>query len=225
LIEDRLDGGRAVDDLVGGNPGQRGSEHDSRHVAAGLRSAEADALQGFPDIRHVLDPDPVKLDVLSVGQVGRIPRVPRGDLTHGSQRRGGQQSAVDPDPQHEEGIFQLMGFQHRSTAAVDPGSTLGVQAPPAKTSAQIAGINPVEAGVAIDVLDAGSAVQAVVVLLHPLVGIQRFPMSHRPLTLTSCRVRPLASRAWGTRRTRRSRHDRVAGLISDSAGFGSFGPR
>ena len=65
----------AVDDLVGVNAGQRAAEHHARGVAAGLGGGQADRLERLPDGRDVLDPDPVQLDVLPVGDVGGVAAV------------------------------------------------------------------------------------------------------------------------------------------------------
>ena len=51
-----------------------GEPRITRGVAAGLGGGQADGLQPVPDLRHVLDPDPVQLDVLPVGDVGAVPR-------------------------------------------------------------------------------------------------------------------------------------------------------
>ena len=64
---------RAVDDLVGVDAGERAADDDARAVAAGLGRAETDRLEPFPDGGHVLDADPVQLDVLPVGDVGDVP--------------------------------------------------------------------------------------------------------------------------------------------------------
>ncbi len=155
---------------------------------------QPDAFESFPDVRDVFDADPVQLDVLAIGEIGRVAGVLRGDLADGAERSRGQQTPVDADPQHEERILQLVRLEHRGAAAVDAGRSLRVEAPPAKTPPQVARINAIEAGVAVDVLDPGPAVQTVVVLLHPLVRIQRLTVTHGPLTLAPAGVRPLAGR-------------------------------
>ena len=45
--------------LVLGDPGDRAAQHDPGAVAARLGGLQADRLQPAPDLRHVLDPDPV----------------------------------------------------------------------------------------------------------------------------------------------------------------------
>ena len=71
-VDDVVDRRGRVDDLVGGDAGHRRAEDDARAVAAGLGGGQADGLQPAPDLRHVLDPDPVQLDVLPVGDVGGV---------------------------------------------------------------------------------------------------------------------------------------------------------
>ena len=62
--------GRRVDDLVGRDAGERAAEDDARGVAARLGGLQADRLEAAPDLGHVLDADPVVLDVLPVADVG-----------------------------------------------------------------------------------------------------------------------------------------------------------
>ena len=126
LVEDRLHGRRSVDDLVGRDPGERRAQHHPGHVPAGLRRAQSDAFEGFPDVGDVFDADPVQLDVLAIGQIGCVTGVLRGDLADGAERSRGQQAPVDADPQHEERILQLVRFEHRGAAAVDAGRSLRV---------------------------------------------------------------------------------------------------
>ena len=206
------------------DPGQRRTEDHPRHVAAGFRRAQADAFERLPDVRDVLDADPVQLDVLPIGQIGGVPGVLRRDLADGAQGSRGQQPTVDPDPQHEERVFQLVRLEHRGTAAVDTGRTLRVQTPPAETAPQIARVDAVEAGVTVNVLDPRAAVQTVVVLLHPLVRVQRLPMTHRPLALTPPGVRALTGGARCTcRRALGAHHDGVD-LVDGDEGLGPSRP-
>ena len=168
-----------------GDAGHRRPEDHPRHVTAGLRGAQPDALDRLPDVRDVLDPHPVQLHVLPVGQVGGVPGVLGRHLADGAQRSGGQLPAVDPDPHHEVLVLELLRLQDRGAAAVDAGRALGVQPPPAHPAAQVARVDAVEAGVAVPVLDPLPHVQAVVVLLHPLVDVQRLPVPERPLALAT----------------------------------------
>ena len=69
---DLLERGGAVDDLVLGDAGDRRAEERPRRVAARLHGVEAGGVEPLPDRRHVLDPDPVVLDVLAVGDVGGV---------------------------------------------------------------------------------------------------------------------------------------------------------
>jgi hypothetical protein len=80
--DDLLDRRGAVDDLVGGDPGHRGTEDHAWGVPAGLGGRQSHGLEQSPDLRHVLDADPVQLDVLTVGDVGGVPPEARRDLGH-----------------------------------------------------------------------------------------------------------------------------------------------
>jgi hypothetical protein len=83
---------------------------------------------------HVLDPDPVQLDVLPVGDVGGVPGELRGDLRDHPQLLGRELAAVDADPQHEVLVVELVRLEDRGLAAVDAGAPLGVEAPPAQSA-------------------------------------------------------------------------------------------
>ncbi len=182
---DLVDGGRAVDDLVLGDTGHRGAEDDARGVAAGLGGGQADGLQLLPDRRDVLDPDPVVLDVLPVGQVGGVAAVLLGDLGDGAQLGDRQPAAVDPDPEHEVLGVELVRFQDRGLAAVDPFLALGVEPPPAHPAAQIGRVDRVEAPLGVDRLNTCPHIETVVVLLELLVGVQGGVVAHAPLALAA----------------------------------------
>ena len=123
------------------------------------------------------------------------------DLADDPQLLGGQGAAVDPDPQHEVLVVQLLRLQGGGLAAVDPGLALGVEAPPAEPAAQVAGVDGGEAAVGVDVLDPGPDVERVVVLLGLLVRVERLAVAERPLTLAAAcgrRGARAGARAWGS---------------------------
>ena len=99
----------------------------------------------------------------------------------------GQPPAVDADAEHEVAIFELFGLQDRRPAARDALGALGVEAVPAEPAAQVTGIDAVEAGVLVDVDDPLLDQQTVVVSFAALVGVQRFAVAQRPLTLSLAR--------------------------------------
>src|SRR6266542_3703339 len=76
-------------------------------------------------------------------------------------------------------------LQYGRAAAVDARLALRVQAPPAEPSPQVLRVDRGEAAARVDVLDPGPYVERVVVLLDPLVRIQRLPVSERPLALAA----------------------------------------
>jgi hypothetical protein len=184
-VHDLLKRGRGVDDLVGGDAGNRAAEHHARAVAAGLGRLQPDRLQFPPDGRHVLDADPVELDVLPVGDVGGVPGVPLRDVGDRAQLGEAQLAAVDADPQHEVLVLELVRLQDRGTPAVDASAALGVEPPPAEAAAQVGRVDRGEPAVGVDVLDARPHVERVVVLLRPLVRIERLPVPERPLPLAA----------------------------------------
>ena len=118
-------------------------------------------------------------------------------------------AAVDADPEHEELVLQLVRLQHGGAPAVDARLALGVEAPPAEPAAQVLRVDRGEAAVRVDGLDAGPDVERVVVLLDPLVGVERLAVAERPLTLTPWPARRsgrAGRRVLGTGRGAADRH-------------------
>ncbi len=186
---DLIDRRGTVDDLVGGDTGDRGAQHNPRAVAAGFGGGQPDGFELFPDRRHVLDPDPVILDVLPVGDVSGVAGVKPGDLADHSQLLGAQRATVDAHPHHEVRVVEFLGLQRAGAAAVDTGSALGVKPPPAKPAAQISRIDRIEASVSVDRLDPVPDVEPIVVFLGALVGVERLEMAQSPLALPTAGLR------------------------------------
>src|SRR5262249_37182768 len=78
---------------------------------------------------------------------------------------------------------------------------LGVEAEPTESAAQVLRVDAGEAAVRVHVLDAQPCVQAVVVTLHPLVGVKRFAVSERPLPFAAGAPRITGRRARTSRGT------------------------
>ena len=194
---------RGVDELGRVDPGQRAAEDHPRGVAACLHAGQAHRFQRFPDRRDVLDPDPVQLDVLPVGDVRGTPRVPAGDVGDGGQPGMIKLAAVDPDPHHEVAVVQLGRLQQRRLPAVDAGPPLGVQAPPAEPAAQVRRVDRVEAVPGVDVDDPLADIEPVVVALAFLVGVEGLAVAKGPLAL--------AALAAGAGRRRAARGSRCRG--------------
>src|SRR5699024_10272432 len=78
----------------GGDAGDGGAEADARDVAAGLGRLQTHGFEAAPDLGHVLDLDPVELDVLTVrdvsGAAGEVVR----DVRDRPQLFGGEFAAV-----------------------------------------------------------------------------------------------------------------------------------
>ncbi len=197
-LADRRDLRRGVDDLLRIQAGQRAAEDHSRRVPAGLGGAQPHRLQGVPDGGHVLDLDPVQLDVLPVGDVRGAAGVPAGDVSDRAQLPVVELAAVDPDPQHEVAVVEFLRLEHRGLAAIDAGPALGVQPVPAETAAQVGRVDGVEAVLGIDVEDPLPDVEPVVVPLVLLVLVQRLAVAEGPLALaplSSC-LGPGRGRDW-----------------------------
>ncbi|MDF9807549.1 hypothetical protein M2436_006096 [Streptomyces sp. HB372] len=213
---DLVDGGRAVDDLVLRDARDGRAEDRAGRVTAGLGGGQAHLFEPPPDLRHVLDADPVVLHVLPVGEVGGAARELLGDLPDHPQLLGGQPPAVDADAQHEVLVVQLLRLQHGRLAAVDAGLALGVQPPPAHASAQVVRVDGVEAALGVDRLNTCPYVETVVVLLELLVPVQGGVVAHGPLTLAAV-ASGLAAGRGGRRLFRGSGHDNTS--------FGTAGGR
>ena len=134
---------------------------------------------------HVLDADPVQLDVLPVGDVRGAAAELDGDVRDGAQLLQAQRAAVAAHPEHEVLVVQLVRLQRGGLAAVDAGLALRVEPPPAHTSAQVLGRDAREALAGVDVLDPLPDVERVVLLLEQLVAVQRFLLVERPLALST----------------------------------------
>ena len=180
---DLVDLRRGVDELVGRDAGDRRAEHDARHVAARLGRAEADALEAAPDLGHVLDADPVELDVLAVGEVGGVaPELGRDARDH-AELLGGQLPAVDAHAEHEVLVLELVRLEGRGPAAVDARLALRVEAPDPEASVQVGRVDRREPALRVDALDAVAHAQAVVDLLPLLVGVERLGAVDLPLSV------------------------------------------
>src|SRR3954464_5182808 len=151
----------------------------------------------------------MQLNVLPVRHVGYVAAELRRDRRNGAQLGVGHPPTRDPDPQHEVLVIELFRLEDRGLAAVDAGTALGVEPPPAEPAAQVGAINAREAPYRVDVLDPLAHVEAVVVLLRPLVGIERLEVAERPLALADSAARWTRGRH-GTGRPFRNRRTRTA---------------
>ena len=175
--------GGGVEQLVGRDAGQRAAEDDAGGVAAGLGGLQADRLEAAPDLGHVLDADPVVLDVLPVADVGGAAGEVVAEVGEHPQLGQGQRPAVEAHPQHEVLVGQLGVVELRGAPAVDAGLALGVQPPPAEPAAEVLRRDGGEALLAVDLLDPLADVEAAVLLLPRLVGVERLAAVERPLTV------------------------------------------
>ena len=107
LVLDLFDRRRRVDDLVLCHARYRGPHDHARHIAARIPRVQSDGLELLPDRRHILDADPVQLDILAVRQVRRGAAVVTGDLPHRARLVRGALSAVETHARHEELVLQL----------------------------------------------------------------------------------------------------------------------
>ncbi len=203
-----------VDDLVRGDAGDRGAEERAGRVAARLQWCQAGALEALPDRGDVLDPDPVVLDVLPVGDVGGVPGVLRGGLAEGAQLAGAEEGAVGADPHHEVLSSSSCSSEGGGLAAVEALLALGVEPHPAEAAAQVVPVDRVEPPDGVDVLDPVPHVEGVVLLLGLLVVVQRLAVAEGPLALATLGA-PVGARR---RRARGGGWRRSGGLGGECAG-------
>jgi hypothetical protein len=181
-VTDLLESRRPVDDLGGLDPCDGRPEDDARRVPAGLGGHQANRLEALPDRRDVLDPDPVELDVLPVGDVGGVATELLADLGHGPELFAGEGTTVHADPEHEVLVVELAGLQRGGLPAVDPRAALGVEPPPAHPATQVVAGDGREAVAGVVVENPLPDVEPVVGLLELLVVVQRRAVAVRPGT-------------------------------------------
>src|SRR5262249_2267059 len=107
------------------------------------------------------------------------------DAGHGAQLLGRELAARDPDSHHEERVLDLGVLQRSGLAASDPGTALGVQAPPAEPAAQVLRVDGLEALVRVAGEDPLTDVEPVIVFLEAFGRVQRLKLAKRPLALAT----------------------------------------
>ncbi|CAB4913183.1 unannotated protein [freshwater metagenome] len=192
-LDDLVDGRRRVENLVDRFTCQRGTEHHTGAVSACLGRLQADCLDSTPDLGDVLDLDPVKLDVLAIGEVRGVAAELLRDLSQSAQLLQIQCTGIAPDAHHEVLRLEQVDVVVTGEGAVVALFTLGVETPPAEPAAQIALVDAVETLLRVDVLDAGAHVERVVVLLGLLVGVERLSIAQSPLAFGATLGRPRRS--------------------------------
>jgi hypothetical protein len=183
--DDLLESPSRVEHLVERLAGQRRAQHHAGAVAAGLGGLQTDRGQPLPDLRDVLDLDPVVLHVLAVADVGGVAGELGRDLAQRAQRGIGQRPAVTAHPHHEVVGLEDVGVLIAGPGAVVALLALRVQTHPAHPAAQVLLVDAVEALLGVDVQDAGAHVQRVVILLELLVGVERLAIAELPLALAT----------------------------------------
>src|SRR5918996_2831497 len=182
---DLLDGPGRVEHLGGRDTGDGRAENHARYVAARLGRRQPDSFEPPPDLGNVLDPDPVQLDVLAVGHVGRVAGIAGRDVGNDAQLLGAELPAVDADPHHEVLVVELVWLEHGRASPRNSWAALGVEAPPAETPAQVGWVDARESTPGVDGLDPAAHVEAVVVLLGALVRVERLQVTQSPLALSA----------------------------------------
>ncbi len=122
---------RSVNDLIGGDAGQRAAGHVAHHVAAGALGREPNRVERVHDLGERFDGEPVKLNVLAHGDVGQVAGVLAREPADDAKLAGGDDAIGDADAHHE-----VIGGQ--AFAALAAGGAhavaLGIDAPPFEVS-------------------------------------------------------------------------------------------
>ena len=92
--------GPRILDLVRRNPGELVGRGIADAVAAGLDGVHFGGGQVVQNIRRILQPYPVELDVLAGGEMAVAAVIPPGDPRQGAHLVGTQQAIGNGDPQH-----------------------------------------------------------------------------------------------------------------------------
>ena len=93
--------GRAVEQLVGREPGDGAADDVADVVHPRLERHEPDLAELIEDLRHVVDPDPAELDLLSRGDVGDPAPDAVGDAADRAELRSAADPVRDADAHHE----------------------------------------------------------------------------------------------------------------------------
>ena len=127
---------RSIDDFVVSDASQRAAGDVAHHVAAGAFRREPHGVERFHDLRQRLNGEPVVLDVLADGDVGKVPPVAARNFRKHASLVSPQNAVGDADPHHEVvGRFALAAFAPGHARAVP----LRVNAPPAEVRAPFLG--------------------------------------------------------------------------------------
>ena len=118
---------RGVNELIGGDPGQRAAGHVAHHVAAGAFGRESDRVECVHDLGQRFDGEPVKLNVLPDGNVGQVARVLASERADDAKLAREDDAVGNADAHHEViGDQAFAAFATGGAYAV----ALGVDAPP-----------------------------------------------------------------------------------------------
>ena len=127
----------------------------------------------------------MELDVLPVRHVGDVAAVRLARPGDRAELLGGETPAVDPDPQHEELVLELLGLGAPGSLAGHALLPLRVEAPPAHPVAEVLLADRAEAAGREDPLDPLAHLERLGLLLDLLGAVQRLVVAERPLALTS----------------------------------------
>src|SRR4051794_8450931 len=180
-LVDRPDLRRCIEHLVGRNARERAAEDHARSIAARFAGREPGGLEALEDRGDVLDPDPVELNVLTIGDIGQVAAVSLGCPGDRAELLGAHAATVDPDPHHEELVLELLRLRGAGPFARDILPALRIQAPPSHPAPQILRADRAEPAGSEDALDPLADVERLGLLFYLLGGVEGLMIAERPL--------------------------------------------
>src|SRR5699024_945569 len=132
LIDDGLYRRGGVNNFIFCNACDRRAQNHAWDVAAAHHGGQSYRFQALPDFGHILDANPVQLDVLTVGEVCGRARKFLGDFSDDAELLRCGTSAIEADAQHEIFILQFRVRDLSRKLATKVLLTLGINPQPLK---------------------------------------------------------------------------------------------
>ena len=130
VIFDLFNGRGGVNNFIFCHARDRRAQDNAGHVAAPHKRAQPHRLKLVPDGGHILDTNPMQLDILAVREVrGRAGIITR-DLTHSAQLGGIGAATIEAHAHHEVLILQLSVRKLSGHLTAQVLVALGIKAQP-----------------------------------------------------------------------------------------------
>ncbi len=128
-LPEQLAVGQRIDDLVGRDAGEMIGGDVAHAVAAGLDRVHLDRRQLGQDVRHVLEPRPVELDVLPRGEMAVASVILAADVRERAQLGRRQQAVRNRNPQHRRVFLDVQAVPQAQRPELVLGQLAGEKAP------------------------------------------------------------------------------------------------